>query len=63
MTQCSPARFRSCSDLRRVFFLCRGSEKDKVKHMRMADKGDEAKIGKRRIKTDVGKGIIGRIYA
>lgn len=46
----------SCSDLDRdFFFLCGGMEKDKAKHTGIADKGDEATIGKCRIKTDLGK--------
>lgn len=32
-----------------------GIERDKVKHAGVADKGDEATIGKRRIKTVFGK--------
>lgn len=38
------------------FFLCGGIERDKVKHTGIADKGDEATIGKCRIKTVLGKG-------
>lgn len=51
--------FRSCSDFDRdffFFFLCGGIERDKVKHTGIADKGDEATIGKCRIKTVLGKG-------
>ncbi len=33
-----------------------------MKHTRIADEGDEAKIGKGRIKTDMGKESVSKIY-
>lgn len=56
----SSAWFRSRSDL--VFLLRGGRKRDKVKHTRIADEGDEAKIGKGRIKTDMGKESVSKIY-
>lgn len=59
MTQCFRCLIQIMLRFRQrffFFFLCGGIERDKVKHTGIADKGDEATIGKCRIKTVLGKG-------